>query len=95
MPLAHAYHVAPQIAGTLLIQPCPATYASHLTIYYLQSSPQGSRRPASWRDPEGKEITQRTKEEAHKVQLDGRRVLESHGCVAAAVAVPLLAPVYA
>lgn len=46
--------------------------ASHLLIKH-----SGSRRPASWKDPEGKEITKRSKEAAKQILLALREAIAS------------------
>lgn len=46
--------------------------ASHLLIKH-----SGSRRPASWKDPQGAEITKRSKEDAIKILTAHREAIES------------------
>eukprot|EP00897_Mesotaenium_endlicherianum_P000331 jgi/Mesen1/10299/ME000079S09718 len=48
--------------------------ASHLLIKH-----KGSRRPASWKDPEGRVITKTTKEEAIQALLEFREAIVSGG----------------
>ena len=47
--------------------------AAHLLIKH-----QGSRRPASWKDESGAEITKRTKEAAREILLKHRHASQTH-----------------